>query len=116
MRFYDERVEANRNFANKVWNASRFILMNMEDKTITEPSETDLTATDKWIISKVNTLAKDVTENMDKFELGIAVQKVYDFIWDEFCDWYVEIAKYRIYHCLLYTSTHKVTDEELEEI
>ncbi len=98
MRFYDERVEANRNFANKVWNASRFILMNMEDKTITEPSETDLTATDKWIISKVNTLAKDVTENMDKFELGIALQKVYDFIWDEFCDWYIELAKYRIYH------------------
>ena len=98
MRFYDERVEANRNFANKVWNASRFIMMNMEDKEITTPSENDLTATDKWILSKVNTLAKDVTENMDKFELGIALQKVYDFIWDEFCDWYIELAKYRIYH------------------
>ena len=98
MRFYDERVEANRNFANKVWNASRFILMNMEGKEITVPNETDLSAVDKWIISKMNTLTKDVTENMDKFELGIAVQKVYDFIWDEFCDWYIELAKYRIYH------------------
>ena len=112
MRFYDERVEANRNFANKVWNASRFILMNMEGKEITVPDEKDLSAVDKWIISKMNTLTKDVTENMDKFELGIAVQKVYDFIWDEFCDWYIELAKYRIYHaeenpaaanCALYT-------------
>jgi valyl-tRNA synthetase len=98
MRFYDERVEANRNFANKVWNASRFILMNMEGKEITVPNESDLSAVDQWIISKMNTLTKDVTENMDKFELGIAVQKVYDFIWDEFCDWYIELAKYRIYH------------------
>ncbi len=98
MRFYDERVEANRNFANKVWNASRFIMMNMEDKTITVPDAADLTLIDKWVLSKVNTLAKDVTENMDKFELGIALQKVYDFIWDEFCDWYIELAKYRIYH------------------
>ena len=98
MRFYKERVEANRNFANKVWNASRFILMNMEDKVISRPDAEDLTAADKWILSKVNRLAKDVTENMDKFELGIAVQKVYDFIWDEFCDWYIELAKYRIYH------------------
>ena len=97
MRFYDERVEANRNFANKVWNASRFILMNMEGKEITVPNESDLSAVDQWIISKMNTLTKDVTENMDKFELGIAVQKVYDFIWDEFCDWYIELAKYRIY-------------------
>lgn len=97
MRFYDERVEANRNFANKVWNASRFILMNMEDKTITTPDLGELTPTDKWILSKVNTLAKDVTENMDKFELGIALQKVYDFIWDEFCDWYVELAKSRLW-------------------
>ena len=98
MRFYDERVEANRNFANKVWNASRFILMNMEGKEITVPNESDLSAVDQWILSKMNTLTKDVTENMDKFELGIAVQKVYDFIWDEFCDWYIELAKYRIYH------------------
>ncbi len=98
MRFYKEKVEANRNFANKVWNASRFILMNMEDKVISRPEDQDLTAADKWILSRVNRLAKDVTENMDKFELGIAVQKVYDFIWDEFCDWYIEMAKYRIYH------------------
>ena len=82
MRFYNERVESSRNFANKVWNASRFIMMNMEDKVISKPDEADFEVTDKWILSKVNTLAKDVTENMDKFELGIAVQKVYDFIWD----------------------------------
>lgn len=98
MRFYNERVEASRNFANKVWNASRFILMNIENEQLTQPEALELTEADKWILSKVNTLAKDVTENMDKFELGIAVQKVYDFIWDEFCDWYIEIAKYRIYH------------------
>ncbi|WP_334160233.1 valine--tRNA ligase, partial [Muricomes intestini] len=98
MRFYPERVEASRNFANKVWNASRFILMNIENEELTQPGISELAETDKWILSKVNTLAKDVTENMDKFELGIAVQKVYDFIWDEFCDWYIEIAKYRIYH------------------
>ena len=98
MRFYEERVENSRNFANKVWNASRFIMMNMEGKEITEPSREELEAADRWILSKVNTLAKDVTENMDKFELGIAVQKVYDFIWDEFCDWYIELVKYRMYH------------------
>ena len=98
MRFYDERVEANRNFANKVWNASRFIMMNMEDKEIAIPDESELSVVDKWVLSKVNTLAKDVTDNMDKFELGIALQKVYDFIWDEFCDWYIELAKYRIWH------------------
>lgn len=98
MRFYKERVENSRNFANKVWNASRFIMMNMEDKTISRPDVKDLAVADKWILSKVNRLAKDVTENMEKFELGIAVQKVYDFIWDEFCDWYIELAKYRIYH------------------
>ncbi|HIX63482.1 MAG TPA: valine--tRNA ligase [Candidatus Mediterraneibacter colneyensis] len=98
MRFYNERVEASRNFANKVWNASRFILMNMKDETVEAPEDSLLQPADRWILSKVNTLAKDVTENMDKYELGIAVQKVYDFIWDEFCDWYVELAKYRIYH------------------
>ena len=97
MRFYWERVEASRNFANKVWNASRFIMMNLEDGAVTEPDLTDLKAADKWILSTVNTLAKDATENLDKYELGIAVQKVYDFIWDEFCDWYIEIAKPRIY-------------------
>ena len=98
MRFYNERVESSRNFANKVWNASRFILMNMKENVIDRPDDKLLTPADRWILSKVNTLTKDVTENMDKFELGIAVQKVYDFIWDEFCDWYVELAKYRIYH------------------
>ncbi len=97
MRFYWERVEASRNFANKVWNASRFIMMNLEGTEVTEPSAEELHPADKWILSKVNTLAHDVTENMDKFELGIAVQKVYDFIWDEFCDWYIEIAKVRTY-------------------
>ncbi len=98
MRFYNERVEASRNFANKVWNASRFIMMNMEGKTITEPAAGDLEPVDKWIISKLNTVVKDVTDNMDKFELGIAVQKVYDFIWDEFCDWYIEMVKPRLYN------------------
>ena len=97
MRFYWERVEASRNFANKVWNASRFIMMNLDGMELTTPSVEELHASDKWILSKMNTLAKDVTENMDKFELGIAVQKVYDFIWDEFCDWYIEIAKVRTY-------------------
>ncbi len=97
MRFYWERVESSRNFANKVWNASRFIMMNLGDEQPTKPEAADLLPVDKWILSKVNTLAKDVTENMDKYELGIAVQKVYDFIWEEFCDWYIEIAKVRLY-------------------
>lgn len=96
MRFVDERVINSRNFANKVWNASRFILMNVETSP-TEPDVADLADADRWIISRVNSLAKEMTENMDKFELGIAVQKVYDFIWDEFCDWYIEIVKPRIY-------------------
>ena len=98
MRFYWERVEASRNFANKVWNASRFIMMNLEGSEIRTPSMDELKPADKWILSKVNTLAKDVTENMDKYEMGIAVQKVYDFIWDEFCDWYIEITKTRTYN------------------
>ena len=89
MRFYWERVESSRNFANKVWNASRFIMMNLGDEQPTKPEAADLLPVDRWILSKVNTLAKDVTENMDKYELGIAVQKVYDFIWEEFCDWYI---------------------------
>ncbi len=98
MRFSMERVEASRNFANKVWNASRFIMMNLEKAEV--PDEMDpgmLTAEDKWILSKVNDLAKVVTENMEKYELGIAVQKVYDFIWEEFCDWYIEMVKPRLY-------------------
>ena len=97
MRFYWERVESSRNFANKVWNASRFIMMNLGDEQPTKPEAADLLPVDRWILSKVNTLAKDVTENMDKYELGIAAQKVYDFIWEEFCDWYIEIAKVRLY-------------------
>ncbi|MCI9174331.1 MAG: valine--tRNA ligase [Lachnospiraceae bacterium] len=97
MRFYWERVESSRNFANKIWNASRFIMMNLEEGTLAEPSLSELAMEDRWILSKVNRLAKDVTENMDKFELGIAVQKVYDFIWDEFCDWYIEISKTRTF-------------------
>lgn len=97
MRFYWERVEASRNFANKVWNASRFIMMNMEGMEVPGEMPDNLEPADKWILSEVNTLAKDVTENMDKYEMGIAVQKVYDFIWDEFCDWYIEITKARTY-------------------
>ncbi|MCR5791993.1 MAG: valine--tRNA ligase [Lachnospiraceae bacterium] len=103
MRYYDERVEASRNFANKVWNASRFIMMNMntEDGAVKLPKEMDLeslTQADKWILSKMNTLTKDVTYNMEKYELGIAAQKVYDFIWEEFCDWYIEMVKPRLYN------------------
>ncbi len=97
MRFYYERVENSRNFANKVWNASRFIMMNMEGKAVTEPEVSGLQPVDRWILSKLNTLIKDVTGNMESFELGIAVQKVYDFIWDEFCDWYIEMVKPRLY-------------------
>ena len=97
MRFYYERVENSRNFANKVWNASRFIMMNMEGKNVTTPALEELAPVDKWILSKLNSLAKEVTDNMENFELGIAVQKVYDFIWDEFCDWYIEMVKPRLY-------------------
>ena len=99
MRFYWERVEASRNFANKVWNASRFIMMNIERSAEVPDDEALLTCRwlTSWILSKVNTLAKEVTENMDKYELGIAVQKVYDFIWEEFCDWYIEMVKPRLW-------------------
>ena len=98
MRFYWERVESNRNFANKVWNASRFIMMNLEKAEEVQIDLTQLTGADKWILSKVNTLAKDVTESLDKFELGLGLQKVYDFIWEEFCDWYIEMVKPRLYN------------------
>lgn len=97
MRFYWERVEASRNFANKVWNASRFIMMNIEKAPVDQVALEDLTMADRWILSKVNSLAKDVTENLDKYELGIALQKVYDFIWEEFCDWYIEMVKPRLW-------------------
>ena len=108
MRFYMERVEASRNFANKVWNASRFIMMNMQqmlagDEELQKAAvaqtvdKATLTDADKWILSKCNTLAKDVTDNLDKYELGIAAQKIYDFMWEEFCDWYIEMVKPRLY-------------------
>jgi valyl-tRNA synthetase len=98
MRFYWERVENSRNFANKIWNASRFIMMNIEKADITNVKLEDLTLADRWIISKVNDLAVTMTENMEKYELGIAVSKVYDFIWEEFCDWYIEMVKPRLYN------------------
>ncbi len=98
MRFYWERVEANRNFANKIWNASRFILMNTDAVKVPDEIETDkLTAADRWILFKANQLVKDVTENMGKYELGIAFTKIYDFVWEEFCDWYIEMVKPRLY-------------------
>ncbi|MBO4468436.1 MAG: class I tRNA ligase family protein, partial [Clostridia bacterium] len=96
MRFSDEKVEASRNFANKLWNAARFILMNLENDEIIPINTADLALEDKWIISKYNTLCKDVTDNLEKFELGLAVAKLYDFIWDVFCDWYIEICKSRL--------------------
>ena len=97
MRFYYERVEASRNFANKVWNASRFIMMNMPEEGIAKVEESLLTDADKWILSKANTLTKEVTDNIEKFELGVAASKLYDFIWEEFCDWYIEMVKPRLY-------------------
>lgn len=97
MRFYNERVENSRNFANKLWNASRFVMMHIGES---EPKceMTELTSADRWILSKVNSLAKNVTANLDSYELGIAVQNVYDFIWDEYCDWYIEMVKPRLYN------------------
>ncbi len=126
MRFYMERVEASRNFANKVWNASRFIMMNMQQmeaagsgaaaKAVT-PDMASLADADKWILSKANTLCKEVTENLDKFEMGIAAQKIYDFIWEEFCDWYIEMVKPRLYGndekskaAAIWTLRHVLTD------
>ena len=99
MRFYWERVEAARNFANKVWNASRFIMMNIE-KTgdVDHVGLSELTAADRWILSKANTLVKEVTDMLEKYELGIALQKVYDFVWEEFCDWYIEMVKPRLWN------------------
>ncbi|MCH5186040.1 MAG: valine--tRNA ligase [Oscillospiraceae bacterium] len=97
MRFYTERVEASRNFANKIWNASRFTLMNLDINENKLPEKSELLREDKWIISKFNTLVKEVTDNLDKFELGIAVSKLYDFIWDSFCDWYIELVKPRLF-------------------
>ncbi len=126
MRFYMERVEASRNFANKVWNASRFIMMNMQqmeaaglgaEAKAAVCGKHMLEDADKWILSKANTLCKEVTENLDKFEMGIAAQKIYDFIWEEFCDWYIEMVKPRLYGtdvesktAALWTLRHVLTD------
>ena len=98
MRFYVERCEAMRNFANKLWNASRYVMMNLAEDTVNElPSLDKLEIADKWVLSKLNNLIAEVTENLEKYELGIAVQKVYDFIWDTYCDWYIELTKARLY-------------------
>lgn len=96
MRFSDDKVKASRNFANKLWNAARFVLMYLGDAYDYQGIPQNLAIEDKWIISKMNSLAKEVTDNLEKFELGIAIQKLYDFIWDVFCDWYIEIAKIRL--------------------
>jgi valyl-tRNA synthetase len=97
MRFYVERCEAMRNFANKIWNASRYVMMNMTIEENKLPDLDKLEMEDKWILSKLNALIPDVTENLDKYELGIAAQKLYDFIWDSYCDWYIELTKPRLY-------------------
>lgn len=98
MRFTNERVEANRNFANKLWNATRFVLMNLEeDMAKEELSLEDLEEEDKWILSKLNMVSKEASENLDKYEIGMAAHKIYDFIWDEYCDWYIEMVKSRLY-------------------
>ncbi len=96
MRYIPERVEASRNFANKIWNAARFLQLNFDDGTKAPHIPQNLTVEDKWILSKYNTLVKEVTENLEKFEIGLAVQKLYDFIWDVFCDWYIELTKIRL--------------------
>ena len=98
MRFYVERCEAMRNFANKLWNASRYVLMNLGEDAVNKlPEISQLTIADKWVLSKLNTLIAEVTENLEKYELGVAVQKVYDFLWDTYCDWYIELTKARLY-------------------
>lgn len=96
MRFIEDKVKASRNFANKIWNAARFIMMNLPDGFKADKLPENLNVEDKWVISKFNTLAKEIGENLDKFELGVAVQKLYDFIWDVYCDWYIELTKPRI--------------------
>ena len=98
MRFYVERTEAMRNFANKLWNASRYVMMNLSEDAVNElPDLSKLEIADKWVLSKLNTLIEEVTENMDKYELGVAVQKIYDFVWDIYCDWYIEMTKARLF-------------------
>ena len=98
MRFYWERVESARNFANKIWNAARFIEMNLGETMPTEPAASALLPQDRWVLHRLNSLTGEVTENLEKFELGIALQKVYDFIWEEFCDWYIEMVKPRLWN------------------
>ena len=98
MRFYVERCEAMRNFANKLWNASRYVLMNLQEGAVNALPDADaLTVADKWVLSKLNTLIAEVTDNMERYELGVAIQKVYDFLWDTYCDWYIELTKARLY-------------------
>jgi valyl-tRNA synthetase len=98
MRFSEEKLESSRNFTNKVWNAFRFVMMNFDDNIDFENvDESNYTAADKWILSRINTVAREVSENLEKFELGIALQKIYEFIWEEFCDWYIELVKPRLY-------------------
>ena len=96
MRFMEKKVESSRNFANKIWNAARFILMNIEGQTVENRIPDDMRFEDRWILSKFNDVVKEVTDNLDRFELGLALQKLYDFLWDVFCDWYIELAKTRI--------------------
>ena len=97
MRYNQSKIEAARNFANKIWNASRFVLMNLGDERPTDLDISALDAADKWILSRLNEVTKEVTKNLDTFELGMALQKVYDFIWSEFCDWYIEFSKSKLY-------------------
>ena len=117
MRYIPERVEASRNFANKIWNAARFILMNLENDQEMPLDLNALALEDKWILSQYNTIVSEVTENLDKFEMGIAAQKIYDFIWEEFCDWYIEMVKPRLYGndeaskaAAIWTLRHVLTD------
>jgi valyl-tRNA synthetase len=98
LRFSDEKLEASRNFANKIWNAFRFVMMNFdEDIDFSKVDPGRFTSADKWILSRINTVAREVTENLERFEIGIALHKIYEFIWDEFCDWYIELVKPRLY-------------------
>ena len=95
-RYIDEKVKAARNFANKLWNATRFILMNLSDEVTKPELPAELLMEDRWVLSQYNRLVKEVGENLEKFELGVAAQKIYDFLWDVLCDWYIEISKARL--------------------
>ncbi|KEI96535.1 valyl-tRNA synthetase [Clostridium botulinum A2B3 87] len=121
IRYYPERVEAARNFANKIWNASRFVLMNLDKDLMDKYKDNkNYTIADKWILSRLNTVVKEVTENIEKFELGIASQKIYDFIWGEFCDWYIELVKPVLYgedeqsKGIAFNVLHKVLETSLQ--